>query len=251
MNLVQLRRVVEGRDTPAGRIFDFIVQLLILVSLVSFSIETLPNLSEQAKQKLRIIEVGTVAIFTIEYLLRLIVAKKKLRFVFSFYGLVDLIAILPFYISTGVDLRSIRVLRFLRAFRVLKFARYSRAIRLYGRAFSMIKDELLLFFTATLLLFYVSAVGIYYFEREAQPEAFASVFHGMWWAVVTLTTVGYGGVIPITVGGRIFTFVILMIGLGVVAVPTGLMASALSEARRLESAEGSEDISDFGGRADG
>jgi len=237
MDLQTLREVVEERNTTAGKVFDSVVQLLILISLVSFSIETLPGLSEKTKHLLRTIEVVTVVAFTVEYLLRLLVAEKKLRFGFSFYGLVDLIAILPFYISTGIDLRAIRVLRFLRAFRVFKFARYSRALRLYGRAFAMIKDELYLFFTAALLLFYVSAVGIYYFEREAQPEAFASVFHGMWWAVVTLTTVGYGGVIPVTVGGKIFTFAVLMIGLGVVAVPTGLVASALSEARRIEDAQ--------------
>jgi len=234
MNLNDLRAIVQERDTEAGRVFDAIVQLLILISLVSFSIETLPDLSSETRRVLRTIEVVTVIVFTIEYLLRLLVAENRLRFVFSFFGLVDLVAILPFYISTGVDLRSIRVLRFIRVFRALKFARYSKAVRLYGRAFSMIKDELLLFFTVALLLFYVSAVGIYYFERDAQPEAFASVFHGMWWAVTSLTTVGYGDTYPVTVGGKIFTFVILMIGLGVVAVPTGLMASALSEARRTE-----------------
>ena len=86
----------------------------------------------------------------------------------------------------------------------------------------------------TLLLLYFSAVGIYYFERDAQPEAFASVFHSLWWAVVTLTTVGYGDVYPVTTGGRSFTFLILLIGLGVVSVPAGLVASALSEAREME-----------------
>ena len=91
-----------------------------------------------------------------------------------------------------------------------------------------------------MVLLYVAAVGIYFFERDAQPDAFASIFHSLWWAIVTLTTVGYGDVYPITLGGRIFTFFILMLGLGMVAVPTGLLASALSQARELESKEEAE-----------
>ena len=89
------------------------------------------------------------------------------------------------------------------------------------------KEELVLFSLATLFVIYISAVGIYYFENEVQPENFKSVFHSLWWAVATLTTVGYGDVFPITIGGRLFTFLVLMIGLSIVAVPAGLLASAL------------------------
>ena len=96
------------------------------------------------------------------------------------------------------------------------------------------KEELVLYSLVTLMLLYFAAVGIYYFEYEAQPEAFRSVFHSLWWAVSTLTTVGYGDVYPITTGGRMFTFGVLMVGLGVVAVPAGLLSSALSKARELE-----------------
>ena len=89
-----------------------------------------------------------------------------------------------------------------------------------------------------MLLIYFSAVGIYYFENDAQPEKFASVFHSMWWSVVTLTTVGYGDVYPVTVGGRLFTFIVLLVGLGFVSVPAGLLAAALSKAREMEAREG-------------
>ena len=151
-----------------------------------------------------------------------------------FFGLVDLVAILPFYIGTGVDLRSIRAFRLLRLFRLLKLARYSRAMQRYHRAFIIAKEELVLFSVTALILFYLASVGIYHFEHVAQPEAFKSVFHSFWWAVTTLTTVGYGDAYPITLGGKIFTFFVLMIGLGFVAVPTGLFASALSAARSEE-----------------
>jgi voltage-gated potassium channel len=198
------------------------------VSLVSFSIETLPDLQSSTRKVLRYIEIVTVAIFTVEYLLRIIVADRKLRFIFSFYGIIDLVAILPFYIATGVDLRSVRVFRMLRLVRALKVLRFSRAVRRFRDAFWMIRAELALFLTATLFLLFVAGVGIYYFENPAQPEVFKSVFHSLWWGVATLTTVGYGDIYPVTAGGKVFTFVILMIGLGVVAVPTGLISSAMT-----------------------
>ena len=115
-------------------------------------------------------------------------------------------AILPFYIAKGVDLRSLRALRLLRLFRAFKLIRYSKAIRRLHKALFIVKEEMVLFFCVTILLMFFSAVGIYYFENEAQPEAFASIFHSLWWGIVTLTTVGYGDVYPITIGGKIFTF---------------------------------------------
>ena len=233
-----LRRIVEENDTPAGRLFDITIQSLIALSLVSFSVGTIPDLSDGLKRALWWTEVCTVAIFTAEYLLRVLVARNKYRFVFSFLGLVDLAAILPFYLASGVDLRSIRAFRLLRLFRAVKLLRYSKATRRFHRAFFLAKEELVLFFSVALVLFYFAAVGIYHFENPAQPEAFRSIFHSLWWAAVTLTTVGYGDIYPITTGGKLFTVIILMVGLGVVAVPSGLMASALSEARRLEESEG-------------
>lgn len=231
----RLRRIVHQSDTSAGRAFNLVIQALILISVVSFTFETVPDLSPQAYETLRWIEIVTVAIFTVEYILRLVVAESKPGFAFSFFGLVDLAAILPFYLAGGlVDLRAVRALRFLRLFRIFKLARYNRAAQRFGRAFRHAREEMVLFFCVTLVLLYFAAVGIYYFERGVQPEAFSSVPASLWWAVATLTTVGYGDVYPITTGGRIFTFFILMIGLGTVAVPSGLLATALTEAREEE-----------------
>ncbi|HMO85493.1 MAG TPA: ion transporter, partial [Lacipirellulaceae bacterium] len=205
----RLKEIVEQHDTPAGRVFDLVIQALILTSLASFSIETLPRLSPTARSWLAILEVVTVAIFTIEYLLRLWLADRPLKFALSFYGLIDLIAVLPFYLSVAIDLRSIRAIRFLRLFRAFKMVRYSRAIQRFHRAFIIAREELVLFSLVALLVLYFAAVGIYYCESAAQPEQFASVFHSLWWSVATLITVGYGDVYPITVGGRVFTFLVL------------------------------------------
>jgi len=230
-----LRSVVESSETRGGRAFDLFIQLLILVSLCSFTIETLPDVDPQLQHVIGIVELVTIAIFTIEYLLRIIVSRQRLQFIFSFYGLIDLLAILPFYVASGVDLRSLRVFRLFRLLRILKVLRFNRAILRFRVAFSSIRNELIIFGAATIFLLYVASVGIYYFENPAQPEHFKSIFHSLWWAVVTLTTVGYGDVYPITVGGRIFTFFVLVVGLGVVAIPTGLIASALSATIATES----------------
>lgn len=225
----RIKSIVEINDNKLSRYFAFFIQGLILVSVVTFSIETLPNLSPQTRIILQSIEWFSVIVFTLEYVLRIYVSRHKTKFIFSFFGIIDLLAILPFYLSFGVDLRSLRALRFLRLFRILKLARYNRALNHFSRAIKSAKEEILLFIFITLILIYFSAVGIYYFENEAQPQHFSSIFDSLWWAIITLTTVGYGDVYPITVGGKVFTFFILMIGLGIVAIPTGIISSALTK----------------------
>ncbi|MEX2113136.1 MAG: ion transporter [Pirellulales bacterium] len=224
---MSLKNTIEN-----GKAFNLVLQALIFVSLISFCIDTLPDLSQQTRFWLNVTEVITVSIFTIEYALRILVADNRLRFVTSAYGLIDLIAILPFYVATGIDLRTVRVLRIFRVFRIFKFLRYTKAIERFKNAFRELREELVLFLIATVLMVFLSSVGIYYFEGEQQPDTFGSVFHCMWWAVVTLTTVGYGDVYPVTVGGRLFTAFVLFVGIGIIAVPTGLFASALTRARK-------------------
>lgn len=236
-----LKRIIEQNDTKRGRIFDLAIQTLIVISLVTFSIETLPNLADSTRQLLHQVEIVIVAIFTVEYLLRVFVADSKPRFVFSFLGLIDLLSIVPFYFALGVDLRSIRAFRLFRLFRAFKLVRYNRAIQRFHHALIIAREEIILYLIMTLLMLYFAAIGIYYFEREAQPEVFTSVFHSLWWAVATLTTVGYGDVYPVTTGGRLFTFFVLLIGLGIVSFPAGLVASALARAHEMDDEIGEEE----------
>lgn len=214
--------------------FEYIFQALIVLSLAAFAVETIPDLSPTWVTWLRGIETVTVGVFTLEFALRLYYGRPRLAYAFSFYGLVDLLAILPFYLTTGLDMRSLRAFRLLRLFRLLKLVRYSEASRRFRRAFLLAREELVYFGLLSLILLYLSAVGIYHFEHEAQPDTFSSVFHCLWWAIATLSAVGYGDVIPVTTGGKVFTFFVLIIGLGVVAVPSGLFASALTKARETE-----------------
>lgn len=233
----KLRLIIEDNTSVYGRVFDYFIQILILLSLVSFAFETLPNLSKAAISTLNFINLLCVSVFTVEYALRIYVSKKPWKYIFSFYGIVDLLAILPFYLRMAIDLRMLRAFRVFRVFRALKLVRYNRALRRFHIAAGIIKEELVLFFITTSILIFISASGIYFFENEAQPDLFKSIFHSLWWAIVTLTTVGYGDVFPITAGGKIFTFFVLIIGVGVVTVPAGLVASALSKARTIEQKE--------------
>ncbi len=233
----RIRRIVEDNTTRKGRIFDYFIQALILLSLVAFIVETLPDISATTAKNLKIFEISCVAIFTAEYFLRIYVAKKPFKYIFSFYGIIDLLAIFPFYINTFYDFRALRTFRVFRIFKSLQLVRYSKALNRFHIAAGIIKEEMILFLMVTLIFIFLSASGIYYFEHAAQPKAFPSVLHSFWWAITTLTTVGYGDVYPITAGGRIFTFFILMVGIAVITIPAGLVASAFLKAREIENGE--------------
>ena len=230
----KIRAIVEDNTTKKGKYFDYFIQLIIILSLISFSLETLPNISEEFRLVLERFEFVSIVIFSIEYVLRVLVTKKPLRYIFSFYGIIDILAILPFYLNRFLDLRFLRAFRVFRIFRALKLIRYNKALNRFNVAFKIVKEELVLFFIVILIMLFIVSAGIYSFENEAQPEIFKSVFHSGWWSIVTLTTLGYGDVYPITLGGKVFTFFVLMIGIGVVAVPAGLVGTALSKARELE-----------------
>ena len=230
----KLRAIVEDNTTRKGKYFDYFIQLIIVLSLISFSLETLPNISEEFRLVLEKFEFVSIVIFSIEYVLRVLVTKKPLRYIFSFYGIIDILAILPFYLNRFLDLRFLSAFRVFRIFSALKLIRYNKALNRFSVAFKIVKEELVLFFIVILIMLFIVSAGIYSFENEAQPEIFKSVFHSGWWSIVTLTTVGYGDVYPITLGGKVFTFFVLMIGIGVVAVPAGLVGTALSKARELE-----------------
>ena len=237
MFLEKLRAVIEDTSTVKGKIFDYFIQALILLSLLAFTIETFPDNSKVTIELLNTFEFLCVIIFSIEYLLRVIVSKKPLKYIFSFYGVIDFLAIFPFYLKSIYDLRALRAFRIFRIFRALKLIRYNRALNRFNIASKIVKEELILFLILTSIFVFIASAGIYFFENEAQPENFSSVIHSGWWAIVTLTTVGYGDVYPITVGGKVFTTFIVLIGVGIVTIPAGLVASALSKAREIEAKE--------------
>ncbi|PKR81508.1 ion transporter [Brumimicrobium salinarum] len=230
----KLRKIVDDNTTKKGKIFDYIIQFLIYLSLTAYAIETLPNLSKITISILYWIETVCILLFTIEYLLRIYIAKNSFKYIFSFYGIIDFLAIIPFFLTATYDLMALRAFRIFRIFRAFKLIRYNKALNRFNIVAKLIREEVILFLIVTGIFIFLASAGIYYFENKAQPELFASIFHSGWWAIVTLTTVGYGDVYPITVGGKIFTFFMLMVGVGIVTIPAGLVASALTKARQME-----------------
>ena len=215
--------------------FNVIIQLLILGSAIAFVLETEPELAEYHIYFL-IADWSFLILFTIEYALRIYAAPDKKAFIFSFFGLVDLIAILPsLVLIPGLGhlpgFHVLRILRFLRVFRIFKATRFILAVDRMIEALSEVRRELLALVILSSMMVYLSACGIYYFEKEAQPEHFGTIPKSMWWAIVSLTTIGYGDVYPVTPGGKVFTAFVALIGVGLIAIPSGLLASVLTEAR--------------------
>ncbi len=231
MSQKRMKHPISSRTIVNSQLFETAVLCLVVVSLILFSIETTSEISDFSRHVFWILEAVIVGLFTVEYILRVTAANPKRDYVLSFYGVIDLVAILPFLISIAsagfIDGRFIRAFRILRIFRLLKLLRYTRAMDRLQQAVTEKKEEVIVFVVVSLVLIYVSAAGIWFFEREVQPESFGSVFDGLWWAVATLTTVGYGDVYPVTLGGKVFTFFLLITGLSFVSIPSGIIASGL------------------------
>jgi len=224
-----------------SRIFDWMITGLILASVIIVFAATF-DLPKGVLRALLLIEGVASVVFTVEYALRILTAdflypesgtiKARIKYVFSPMALVDLVAILPFWLpmllpGTMLGLRALRLVRLLRIF---KLNRYFDAIKSLGEVIVLKKRELLgsLFFVSILML--ISSLLMYSAEHEAQPEVFRNAFSGLWWAVATLTTVGYGDIYPVTALGRLLGAFIAFSGLAAVAIPTGIISSGLMEA---------------------
>jgi voltage-gated potassium channel len=230
---------VEKDDRGWERALNIGLAALILGNIAAVILETVEDLRTQHAFAFAAFEAVSVAIFATEYLLRLWSCTAdprfagplgRLRFVLSPMALVDLVAILPSLIPGGsLDLRFARSVRLLRLARSLKFARYSESLRTLGRVVRAKRSELgvTAFLGAVLLV--CASCGIYFVEHDAQPKAFSSIPGAMWWSVVTLTTVGYGDVFPVTPPGKALASVIAILGIGLFALPTGILASGFNE----------------------
>ncbi len=225
-------------DDSASKIFDIGIIVLIIINMFAVILESYDNLSRDYNNLFTIVEIISVVIFTVEYLLRLWTAdlkynkqlsifKSRKKHVLSTMALIDLFAILPFYLPMILpfDLRFLRIIRITRLMRIMKVNRYSNALDSIYRVVSRKKEELLSTVFVMGFVILMSATLMYYFETEVQPEAFPNIVSSIWWAVATLTTVGYGDIFPVTVMGKVLASLIAMSGIGLVALPTGIISS--------------------------
>jgi len=247
----QLLEANRSND-PLARAVDIFLITLILANVLFVTLETLPLVQQKYADIFWHIEVISVSIFTIEYLLRLWSCvdtnkataksplKTRVRWIFSPLGFIDLIAIVPFYVFLFIpsgyqSLLVLRLFRGVRLLRIFKLTRYSPALQVLRTVIRKESRTLTVVAFLLLVILIVAAFGIYVLERDHQPEVFGSVPHALWWAVVSLTTVGYGDVVPITALGKVFAGVIALVGIGTMALPAGIMAAAFSsEMRRRE-----------------
>jgi voltage-gated potassium channel len=182
-------------------------------------------------------ELISILIFSFEYLYRIVVSYKEKQwsgvknYVFSFFGLIDLVSILPFYLKQFVllDGRFFRILRLFRLTRVFKLGRDSKSLKLFIKALSAVKSELKFTLFLSVLTILFSASAIYFLENKAQPEVFSSITASIWWATVSLATVGYGDIVPVTIWGKVFASIISLVGIGIVAIPTGIISASFVE----------------------
>ncbi|AFZ68793.1 ion transporter [Deinococcus peraridilitoris] len=226
--------VIFGLETPAARAFDVALIWLIFASVLAVMFESVPEINQQFGRALRLLEWFFTAVFTIEYLLRLLSARRAWNYVRSYYGLIDLLSILPSYLSLlvpgGQYLLVVRALRLLRMFRVFKMLRYLSEANVLGVALRESQSKITVFLVTVLTLVTVFGTALYLIEGPA--GGFTSIPISIYWAVVTLATVGYGDIVPQTWLGKLVATLAMLLGYAIIAVPTGIVTVSLARAQQ-------------------
>lgn len=227
-----IHEIVFESDTTAGRIFDIALIILILLSVAAVMLESVREVRDVFGPELNVAEWFFTVLFTLEYILRLMAVRRPLRYALSFYGLVDLIAIVPTYLGLffpGTQFfLTVRILRLLRIFRILKLSEYTSASRTITSALMASRKKIFVFLVAMLTI--VTVVGSLMYVVEGEENGFINIPTGIYWAIVTLTTVGYGDLSPQTPLGKIFASLVMILGYGIIAVPTGIVTAELARA---------------------
>lgn len=248
----RLRKIIFEADTPAGKAFDIILLLAIILSIVVVMLETVKPIDAKYHQFFFYTEWILTILFTIEYVLRLYLVQKPTGYALSFFGIIDLLAILPSYISVFIPgsqlLLVTRSLRLLRVFRVLKLTRYIRESQSLIQALVASRRKITVFLFAVLMLTVI--LGTLMYIIEGGQNGFTSIPRSIYWAIVTLTTVGYGDISPVTVMGQFVASFIMILGYGIIAIPTGLISVELSREAEKQSHVSCPNCSAEGHRAD-
>lgn len=225
----KLYEIIFEADTRKGRFFDIVLLLVILFSIALVLLESIPSVRYEYQQVLRILEWGVTGIFTAEYIIRIWIVRRPWRYIFSFYGIIDFLAVVPTYLSLLIvgtqSFAVIRVLRLLRVFRILKLTRYTTAGYTLRRAMWASREKISVFIFLVVTL--VIIIGTVMYLVEGESSGFTSIPRSIYWAIVTLTTVGYGDISPATALGQFFASIVMLLGYAIIAVPTGIVTAEM------------------------
>ena len=227
----KLHEIIFEADTFEGKLFDIILLIAILLSVIVVMLESVESINQKYGAVFNIIEWVLTILFSVEYIVRIISIKKPFSYIFSFYGLVDLLSIIPTYLGifvTGTNtstLTVIRSLRLLRIFRILKLGKYLKEAKTLSKALKASKNKIVVFLGAILTM--VTILGTIMYLVETPEDGFTSIPRSIYWAVVTLTTVGYGDIYPVTALGQFIASIVMIMGYAIIAVPTGIVTSEL------------------------
>lgn len=230
----------DDENNLSANIFDGFILIMIILNVLMLIMETF-DIPLWLTHSLQIFDVFSVIVFSIEYIFRLWTSdlirplelkhKARIKYLFSFTSIIDILAILPFYLPyiAPIGLRFLRLLRLLRLFRLIKLNRYTKALNTIGSVLKSKAEQLLLSSFVVFLLMLISSILMYSLENDSQPEVFQNAFSGFWWTLNTITTVGYGDIYPITTLGKILSGIIAVLGIGLIAVPTGIISAGFVE----------------------
>ncbi len=227
----KLWRVIFLSESGWARAFDVLLLWLIAGSVIVVMMESVESMAERFGRLLHLLEWGFTALFTIEYAVRLWVVRRKRRYIFSFFGIVDLLSILPTYLEIFVTGSGhfivIRILRLLRMFRVLKMAHHMGEANVLMNALAASRSKIAVFIFGVLSIVCIQGTLMYIIEGNVEETGFTSIPQSIYWAIVTITTVGYGDIAPATVAGKVLASVMMMTGFAIIAVPTGIVSAEL------------------------
>lgn len=228
----RLHEVIFEADTPSGKIFDVALLVFILISVVVVMLESVAELDQRFGDWFFVAEWFFTISFTMEYLLRIYVVERPIRYIFSFMGIIDLLAILPTYLGLFITgshyLMTVRIFRLIRVFRIFKLARYLGEAKVLREALLKSRAKITVFLITVISIITIMGTVMYIVEGEA--NGFTSIPRSIYWAIVTLTTVGYGDIAPRTVMGQFLASIIMMLGYAIIAIPTGIVSVELKRA---------------------
>lgn len=232
----KLYEIIYEADTPAGKLFDIVLLIVIIVSIIFVMLESVEWIDKKYHNFLNIAEWIITIMFTLEYIARIVSVKHPKKYIFSFYGVIDLLSTIPKYLSLFLvgthHLVALRALRLLRVFRILKLARYIGESTNFVRALKASRAKIAVFLSFVLILCII--LGTIMYLVESSESGFSSIPRSIYWAIVTLTTVGYGDIAPVTPLGQFLASIIMILGYGIIAIPTGIVSSEMTKVNKHE-----------------